>query len=75
MPLPFDPAELAMLTSTGFFGVSEEMLNEIAEEMGRQGLSSPSGALFDEICWDLGIDPANLTREDKAALCELAGDE
>ncbi len=64
MPLPFDPVELAFLHGTGYFGIPEEKLEEIADEV-RSGQS-----LFDA-CWACGIDPANLTREDGRAIREL----
>ena len=59
MPLGFDPVELAMLVNNGFFGVEEEKLEEIAETMHYRGLDLWKAA------WECGIDPANLTGEDK----------
>ena len=59
MPLGFDPAELAMLVNTGYFGVPEEKLEEIAETMQGRGLDMWHAA------WECDIDPANLTGEDK----------
>ncbi len=56
-PLPFDPVELAMLHGTGYFGVPEDKLEEIADGV-RAGMSLADAA------WDCGIDPDNLTRED-----------
>lgn len=64
MPLPFDPVELAMLTNNGYFGVSDDKLEEIAETMHQQGIS-----LFDA-AWECDIDPGNLTASDKAAIRE-----
>ncbi len=68
MPTPFDPTEFAMLSDTGYFGVPDNKLEEIAEEM-RGGK-----ALFNA-AWDCGIDPANLTSDDKRAIRELLEDE
>ena len=66
--LPFDPAELAMLHGTGFFGVPAGKLEEIAEEV-RHG-----EPLFDA-AWSCGIDPANLTDADIRTIRELAREE
>lgn len=64
MSLPFDPVELAMLHSTGYFGVPEDKLKEIAEEL-RCGKT-----LFDA-AWDCGIDPDNLTEDDLNTIRDL----
>ena len=68
MPIPFDPAEFAMLHDTGYFGVPADKLEEIADEV-RGGK-----ALFNA-AWDCGIDPANLTAEDARTIRELLADE
>lgn len=65
MSLPLDPVQFAMLSDTGFFGVSSDKLEEIAEEI-RSGCS-----LFDA-AWNCGIDPANLRSEDLSAIRSLA---
>lgn len=64
MPIPFDPAEFAMLMNNGYFGVSDDKLEEIAETMYQQRLS-----LYDA-AWACDIDPGNLTASDKAAIRE-----
>lgn len=64
MPLPFDPAEFAMLQTNGYFGVSDDKLEEIAETMYHSGLSLTKAA------WECDIDPANLTASDKATIRE-----
>ena len=64
MPLPFDPAEFAMLQSNGYFGVSDDKLEEIAETMYQDGLSLSQAA------WACDIDPGNLTASDKATIRE-----
>ena len=64
MSLPFDPVELAMLHGTGYFGVPEEKLEEIAAEL-RCGKT-----LFDA-AWDCGIDPDNLTKDDLNTIRDL----
>ncbi len=74
MPLPFDPVELAMLHGTGYFGIPEEKLEEIADVLRAEGCS-PAGRALSEACWDCGIDPANLTREDVETLRELLGED
>ena len=62
----FDPVEFAILNDTGFFGVPEEKLEEIAEAM-------QSGRDLFRAAWDCGIDPANLTDEDRARIRDLLG--
>ena len=62
----FDPVEFAILNDTGFFGVPEEKLEEIAEVM-------QSGRDLSGAAWDCGIDPANLTGEDLARIREMLG--
>ena len=62
----FDPVEFALLHDTGFFGVPEEKLEEIAEVM-------QSGRDLSGAAWDCGIAPANLTGEDLARIRELLG--
>lgn len=65
---PFDPTELAYLHGTGYFGVPADKLEEIAAEI-RAGES-----LF-HAAWNCGIDPDNLTAEDRAAIRELVRDD
>ena len=67
MPLPFDPVELAYLHGTGYFGVPEDKLEEIARGMER-------GRSLRDAAWDCGIDPDNLTPEDIAAIRERLED-
>lgn len=56
---PFiDPAEFAMLMNNGYFGVSENILTEIAKTMYHSGLA------LEEVAWECDIDPANLSAED-----------
>lgn len=74
MPLPFDPVELAMLHGTGYFGIPEEKLEEIADTLRAEGCR-PAGQALSEAWWDCGIDPANLTREDVETLRELLGED
>lgn len=62
----FDPVEFALLHDTGFFGVPEEKLEEIAEAM-------QSGRDLSGAAWDCGIDPANLTDDDLARIREMLG--
>ena len=62
----FDPVEFAILNDTGFFGVPEEKLEEIAEAL-------RSGRELSKAAWDCGIDPANLTDEDLARIRDLLG--
>ena len=57
--LPFDPVELAMLQGTGYFGVSKDSLEEIAEELFARGDRNLYAA-----AWACGIDPDNLTKKD-----------
>lgn len=64
MPIPFDPAEFAMLMNNGYFGVSDDKLEEIAETMYQQRLS------INDAAWACDIDPGNLTASDKAAIRE-----
>ena len=64
MPIPFDPAEFAMLQTNGYFGVSDDKLEEIAETMYQNGVS------LSEAAWACDIDPGNLTSSDKAAIRE-----
>ena len=64
MPIPFDPAECAMLMNNGYFGVSDDKLEEIAETMYHQRLS------INDAAWACDIDPGNLTASDKAAIRE-----
>ena len=64
MPIPFDPAEFAMLMNNGYFGVSDDKLEEIAETMYHQRLS------INDAAWACDIDPGNLTASDKAAIRE-----
>ena len=66
--LPFDPAELAMLHETGYFGVSPERLEEIAAEIRR------GEPLFDA-AWSCGTDPDNLSEEDIACLRHMLDEE
>ena len=68
IPIPFDPAELAMLHETGYFGVSSDKLEEIADEM-------QSGKDLFDAAWDRGIDPANLSSEDRRTIRDLLNDE
>lgn len=63
----FDPVEFAILNDTGFFGVPDEKLEEIAETM-------RSGRDLFRAAWDCGIDPANLTDEDRARIRDLLDD-
>ena len=67
-PIPFDPAELAMLHDTGYFGVSSDKLEEIADEM-------QSGKDLFDAAWDRGIDPANLSSADRRTIRDLLDDE
>ncbi len=60
---PFDPVELAMLQGTGYFGVSQASLEEIAEELFARGDGDISAA-----AWACGIDPANLKKKDVRAI-------
>ena len=64
MPLPFDPAEFAMLMNNGYFGVSDDKLEEIAETMYQQRFS------LNDAAWECDIDPGNLTASDKATIRE-----
>ena len=64
MPVPFASAEFAMLQNNGYFGASDDKLEEIAETMYQQRLS-----LYDA-AWACDIDPGNLTASDKAAIRE-----
>ena len=64
MPIPFDPVEFAMLQTNGYFGVSDDKLEEIAETMYQQGLS------LNDAAWACDIDPGNLTASDKASIRE-----
>ena len=64
MPIPFAPAEFAMLQTNGYFGVSDDKLEEIAETMYQDGLSLSQAA------WACDIDPGNLTASDKATIRE-----
>ncbi|MBO4838286.1 MAG: hypothetical protein J5493_02825 [Lachnospiraceae bacterium] len=64
MKLPFDPTEFTILMSNGYFGVSDDKLEEIAEVMYQNGLSMSDAA------WGCDIDPANLSASDKAAIME-----
>ncbi len=63
-PFPFDPAEFAMLQNNGYFGVSDDKLEEIAETMYQDGLSLSQAA------WACDIDPGHLTASDKATIRE-----
>ena len=67
-PFPFDPAELAMLHDTGYFGVSSDKLEEIADEM-------QSGKSLFDAAWGCGIDPANLSAKDTRSIRDLLEDE
>ena len=69
--LPFDPAELAMLHGTGYFGVPDDKLEEIAEELSSQGITDPSWGAIREAAWACGIDPANLTSADLDEIREM----
>ena len=64
MPIPFDHAEFAMLMNNGYFGVSDDKLEEIAETMYQQRLS------LNDAAWACDIDPGNLTASDKSAIRE-----
>lgn len=68
MDASFDPVEFGLLHGTGFFGVPEEKLEEIAEAI-------QSGSSLFEAAWDCGIDPANLTAEDRARIRELLDED
>ena len=68
----FDPAEFAMLQTNGYFGVSDDKLDKIAETMYRDGLSLSQAA------WACDIDPGNLSASDKASIreyCDSLQDE
>lgn len=73
--LPFDPAELAMLHETGYFGVSGDQLAEIAGILAARGLEYPSRGALADACRSLGIDPANLTDDDIREIREMLSDE
>lgn len=57
-----DPAEFAMLMNNGYFGVSEDKLRKIAENMYYSGLSLSDAA------WACDIDPGNLSSADIEAI-------
>lgn len=71
MPLPFDPAELAMLTDNGFLGVTREMKEAIAEELDSQGFTRIMEDDLTEACWSCGVDPTNLDQSDISEICRL----
>ena len=52
-----------MLKGTGYFGVSQASLEEIAEELFARGDGDISAA-----AWACGIDPANLKKKDIRAI-------
>ena len=64
MNLPLDPTELAMLMNNGYFGVSDDILQEIAETMRQHGLSLSGAA------WACDIDPGNLSASDESQIRE-----
>ena len=68
MPLPFDPVEFTILQETGYFGVSPDKLEEIADGI-------RAGKPLFNAAWDCGIDPANLRPEDTQAIRDCLDEE
>ncbi len=67
MPNPFDLDDFIIQSETGFFGVSNNKLNEIAGKIRR-------GSSLHDAAWKCGIDPANLTEDDAEKIRDLVDD-
>ena len=63
--------ELAMLSSTGYYGISLERLEAIAHGLNQKGVASINKTTIFETAWENGIDPDNLSDEHYAAIKEI----
>ena len=61
---PFDPAEFAMLMENGYFGVSDNKIDEIVDSLFIAGVSRLNKDDLFDAAWDNGIDPDNLSLDD-----------
>jgi len=68
--VPFEPWQLAMMDQAGAFGIREEHIEEVAQEILNMGISEVSRQDFDRACWKCNIDPSNFTQADLDCLQE-----
>lgn len=68
--MPFEPWQLAMMDQTGYNGIREEHVEEVAQEILQMGISQVSRQDFDRACWNCNIDPSNFTQADLDRLQE-----
>lgn len=66
----FEPWQLAMMDQAGAFGIREEHIEEVAQEILSMGISKISRQDFDRACWHCNIDPGNFTQADLERLQE-----
>lgn len=59
-----------MMDQAGAFGIREEHIEEVAQEILGMGISDVSQQDFDRACWKCNIDPGNFTQADLDRLQE-----